>query len=73
MTTMPTATALDVLRRRAAADRLAEVRAWITAQSLAVQRELGSAVVLWAVDGPRADDEAALAAPLREADGGGRP
>lgn len=73
MTTTPTATALDVLQRRAAADSPAEVRAWITAQSLTVQRELGSAVVLWAVDGPRADDEAALSALLMEADGGGRP
>lgn len=75
MTTTPTAPALAALRRRAT-DRPAEVRAWITAQSLAVQRELGSAVVLWAVDGARGsadDDAAALAALLREADGGGRP
>jgi len=71
MTSLPTAEGFAALRRYMNEARLpSDVRAWVTASPLAMQQQFGSAVMLWAVEGPRgskSDDAANLAAILTEA------
>lgn len=68
---LPSADGFAALRRYVNEAKLpSEIRAWVTASPLSAQREFGSAVMLWAAEGPhgsRSDDAAALAAILTEA------